>query len=126
MDLGLSPRFTSSPGQVHAVTNQTASSRVFWGPDRGELVRGRQRRNRSKHCGEFTVLGDYDRVNAALDHRREGAVELARTLRFGSVNFQLQRRGRNLHCWNDRLAHGIVWIRQGRHASNLGTGFLEH
>src|SRR5207253_8664884 len=68
--------------KADAVTEQAASFRIFFGPDRGKLYPGCERRNRFEACGKLSVLRDHDRVDATLGHRCKGAIELRRALRF--------------------------------------------
>src|SRR6266542_5953896 len=66
---------------VHAVANESSGLSVFPGSYRGQFVRKRKRRDRSKTSGKFPVLGNYDRVDAALGHGSERKTKLAGTLR---------------------------------------------
>jgi hypothetical protein len=83
---------------------------VFPGADRGQFVRKRKRRNRSKTSSKFSVLGNHNRVDAALGHVSKSKSELAGTLRPDDFDYQTQGPGGCLHRWNDRSADRIVGI----------------
>jgi hypothetical protein len=103
-------RTSIQTANVHAVTNETSGLGVFPGSYRGQFVRKRKRRDRWKTSSKFPVLGNHDRIDAALGHGSESKTELAGTLRPGNFDYQTQGRGGRLHRWNDRSADRIVGI----------------
>src|SRR5207248_10365424 len=95
---------------VHAVANESSGLSVFPRSYRGQFVRKRKRRDRSKTSSKFPVLGNHDRVDAAIGDFSKSKAELARTLRPDDFDYQTQWRGGCPHRWNDRSADRIVGI----------------
>src|SRR5262249_35153939 len=94
----------------HAIANESSGLSVFAGSYRGQFVRKRKRRDLSKTSSKFPVLGNHDRIDAALGHGSESNTELAGTLRPDDFDYHTQGRGGGLHRWNDRSADWIVGI----------------
>ena len=82
-------------------------------------------------CEPFSVkkkdcVGHYDEsLDALLDHRREGAVELAGTSDLQELKLHSQRSSRDLHLsYHDRVAR-VGRVREDRDKADLRDGLLE-
>src|SRR5262249_29532468 len=112
--------------KVNPITDQAACLSIFSEPRRWEPLLYRKISNRSCVADKYRVFQHYDRIDAALGHRRERIRNFTRPGHLNSLQPYTQGFGWSLKLLKSGPEKGVVRFHRDRHLADAWCDLLEH